>query len=381
MKQLKLILTIILFIEIQIFGQSPSMTIYPSSPITISAGASLSMSGDIEIKSDATGTGSLIDIGILSYSNATVERFYASGATSVPPDDEWHLISSPISNAYAGIYTDYYLQWYEEGLGSGTWHDIIPVTDLLTPLKGYALYVPADGMTFDYVGILNTGNIILPVSASGSDTYHWNLLGNPYPSSLIWDLVKAANISFLQTGAVYYLDQATGAYLSYNAGLGAGSPYVPPMQGFFVSISSEPNNFIVNNSMRTNLGASNYYKVDFDNLLILEAVGNNYSDNIYLRFDVNSTPEIDKEFDAFKLFTATNPYLPQLYTWGGDKLSINVLPETTKVNAGFKAGIQGEYIIRIKEVKGFENVILEDLANRRKYRFISFGLLFLLQSQ
>ena len=45
----------------------------------------------------------------------------------------------------------------------------------------------------------------------------------------------------------------------------------------------------------------------------------------------------------YKLFTATNPYLPQLYTVGGEKLSINVLPETNLVPAGFKAGVPGIY--------------------------------------
>ena len=58
----------------------------------------------------------------------------------------------------------------------------------------------------------------------------------------------------------------------------------------------------------------------------------------------------------------SNPHLPQLYTMGGDKLSINVLPQTEMVPAGFKAGVPGEYTINIKEVTGMANVILEDLV-------------------
>jgi PKD repeat protein len=343
----------------------------PATDVTIPAGLTnyptLTAAGacnDIFLGSTIAGTATLLDNSNLTVNGtATVERYYASGATwpVVPPDDEWHLISSPISNAQAGIYNSYYLQWFEEGLGLGTWHDIITVTDPMNPLQGYALYVPSDGMTFNYIGNLNTGIVTIPVSAHGLDPLHWNLLGNPYPSSLDWDLVQPLNISNMWTGAVYYLDQATGAYLSYNAGVGAGSRYVPPEQGFFVAIKAEPNVFTVNNSMRTHTGGSNYYKAEFDNLLVLEAAGNNYSDAAYLRFDATATPEVDY-FDAFKLFTSTNPYLPQLYTMGGNNLSINVLPETEMVPAGFKAGVPGEYTINIKDVTGMPNVVLEDIV-------------------
>jgi hypothetical protein len=338
----------------------------PATDVTIPAGLTnyptLTAAGacdDIFLGSTAAGTATLMDNGNLTVNGtATVERYYATGA---PTYNEWHLISAPISNAQAGIYTGNYLQWFEEGLGLGTWHDIINTTDPINPLQGYALYVPANGMTFNYVGNLNTGIVTIPVSAHGLDPLHWNLLGNPYPSSLDWDLVQPVNISNMWTGAVYYLDQATGAYLSYNAGVGAGSRYLPPEQGFFAAFIAEPNVFTVNNSMRTHTGGSNYYKADFDNLLVLEAAGNNFSDAAYLRFDETAAPEVD-HFDAFKLFTSSNPYLPQLYTIGGNNLSINVLPATLMVPAGFKAGVPGEYTISIKEVTGMPNVVLEDVV-------------------
>ncbi len=76
--------------------------------------------------------------------------------------------------------------------------------------------------------------------------------------------------------------------------------------------------FTVNNSMRTHSGSAIYCKTEFDNLLVLEAAGNDYSDIAYLRFDDGATEDIDRQFDAVKLFTATNPYLPQLYTIGGN---------------------------------------------------------------
>ena len=314
---------------------------------------------DIFIGSDASGTATLVDDGhLIVNGTATVQRYYPTGA---PTFDEWHLISAPISNAQSGIYETYYLQWYQEG--SDTWFDIVPLDDPLTSLQGFALYTPNDAMTFNYVGSLGNGSYGLPISAFGPDNWHWNLFGNPYPSALDWDLVAPVNIANMQNGAVYYLDQATGAYVSYNGGMGGGSRYVPPGQGFFITGAIDMAPFVVDNTMRTHTGGSAYYKAEFDNILELEASGEEFSNTTYLRFDESATNGIDKQFDAYKMFTATNVNLPEIYTMGeGTKLSINVLPETAMVPAGFKVGIPGEYTIGIKEVEGMANVVLEDLV-------------------
>jgi hypothetical protein len=303
-------------------------------------------------------TATLIDDGHLTVGEtATMQRYYATGGTTF---EEWHLIGAPISDARAGIYTDYYLQWFDEA--NVEWNDIELETYPLTPLQGFAFYAPVDEMTFDYEGIFGNGTYNISISASGThpDGYHWNLFGNPYPSSLDWDDVISVNGANLALNAVYYLDQSTGAYLSYSAGVGA-SRYVPPGQGFFVAGANDGAQFTVDNTMRSHTNGSTYYKSEFENLLVLEATGNGYSDAAYLRFDEGATNEIDKQFDAVKMFTVTNPQLPQLYTVGGDKLSINVLPETEMVPAGFKAGVPGIYTININEVTGMANVILEDI--------------------
>ncbi|MBN1340766.1 MAG: T9SS type A sorting domain-containing protein [Bacteroidales bacterium] len=313
---------------------------------------------DIILVSDASGTATLVDDGYLVVNgSATVQRYYPTGMTTF---DEWHLISAPVSDAQAGIYTGYYLQWYQEN--TNEWMDIIPSGDPLTALQGYAFYAPSDGMTFEYVGSLGDGTYMLPISASGPAPEHWNSFGNPFPSALDWDKAAPVNIANLQSGAVYYLDQASGAYLSYNSGMGSGSRFVPPGQGFFVSGAVDMAPFAVDNTMRTHTGGSSYYKAEFDNMLVISAEGNGYTDAAYIRFDEGATSGVDKQFDAFKIFTASNPQLPQLYTAVNNKFSINVLPHTEMLTAGFKAGVAGNYSIGISEVTGMANVILEDLA-------------------
>jgi len=328
------------------------LTNYP----TVSAAASCN---NITLGSDASTTATLVDNGNLTVNGtATVQRFYATGGTTL---EEWHLIGSPVSDETAGMYSGFYLQWYQEG--ADAWNDVVSVNDPLTSLQGFAFYAPNDGMSFNYTGTLGDGTYNMPISASGPIAYHWNLFGNPYPSSLDWDLVAPANIANLQSGAVYYLDQATGNYLSYNGGAGTGSRYVAPGQGFFVSGASDLASFTVDNSMRTHSGGSAFYKAEFDNQLVITAEGNGFSDATYLRFDEEATTGIDKQFDAFKIIGVSNPELPQLFTISGDNnLSINVLPESEAVSAGFKAGAEGTFTISATEITGIENVILEDLV-------------------
>lgn len=322
-----------------------TLTMFPGAALTVSG--SLTVNNDLIIMSDATGTASVIDNGALVVlGNTLVDRYYAV--------DKWHLISSPLGNGQAGIYQDMYLQLYDEP--SASWFDIIPPTDPLIPAQGYALWVPYM-MTTTYPGILNSGLVSVPVSAA--NPFGWNLLGNPYPSSLDWMLVAGANPAI--NGAVYYLDAASGMFVSFNGGMGGGSAYVPPMQGFFVSANTT-GVFNVDNTMRTHAGQNMYYKNDFSNMLALAVDGNGYEDVTYMRFDEEATPGFDGQYDAYKMFSWFNDEAPQIYQNAGEnQLSINVLPETEVIPVGFSAGVNGTYEISIREVKDLDYVVLEDL--------------------
>lgn len=316
--------------------------------LTLNSANTLDLSGDFYIYSDAAATGSFIDLGTFSLSGmAYIDRYYGAG--------DWHFVSSPISDGIAGMYTGMYLQYYDEP--SSSWIDIIPTGYPLVPAQGYALYV-SSSWTATYTGTPNTGNVSIPVT--NAQPFGWNLLGNPYPSALDWDLVYPANSDI--NGAIYYLDAATGNFLSYNGGMGGGSRYVPPAQGFFVSANTM-GNFAVNNAMRSHTGKDIYYKDELSYMLSLEAEGNGYEDAVYMRFDPNSTSGFDGEYDAYKMFSWDNTMLPQIYMRSneGDNLSINVLPDTDVVPVSFTSQSSGTYTLSLGEVHDFQSVLLEDL--------------------
>jgi|GEM_PF-4655437 len=303
---------------------------------------------DITFQSNAGGTATILDNGFLTIGGiATVERYYA--------EDEWHLVSSPIADAYAGMYVGMYLQKYQEPLG--TWIDIVPLNHPLQPMRGYALWIPpATTLTATYTGTLNMG--VQSYWMTASQPYGWNLLGNPYPSSIDCDMVS---IPPYMNAAVYYLDAATGNYLSYVGG-GGGGRYIPPMQGFFVSAIG-PGAITVNNAVRSHVNGSSYYKDGYSNQVVLEATGNGYSDKTYIRFSDESTAGFDRLLDAYKLFPFANNKLPQIFTMAGnDNISVNTLPAIEKMAVGFWSETSGNYTISLAENENFETLILEDLV-------------------
>ncbi len=280
---------------------------------------------------------------------ATVERSFAGN------DLDWHLISPPVSNALSGVFNDMYLQSFNET--TNTYSEIIPSSVPLNAMQGYAVYSDLANMnTVSYTGNLNTGTLNRNLTANMANG--WNLVGNPYPSALDWNAV-IPGLSGINS-SIYYLDAASGNWLTWNGTTGSGSRYAPPGQGFFVSATTAAT-LSFDNSMRTHDVFWMFYKEGVSDLLVVKAEGNGFEDKTYVHFNNGATEGFDGQFDAYKIFSEFNPQLPQVFTKaGGDKLSINELPETNSMVLGFKAGVPGLYSIGLEEASGFSTVVLED---------------------
>ncbi|MBN1339331.1 MAG: hypothetical protein JXA03_08410 [Bacteroidales bacterium] len=326
-----------------------TLTIEPASSLTVS-GDMINNAGaaGLVLQSDAGGNGSLIEY---SGAEATVQRYFSGN------DPAWHLTGSPVTGALSEVFTGMYLQEYDETTGLYT--EIIPTNVPLIPMKGYAVYSNLSAFnTVTFTGNLNTGAVTASLTAV--NPYGWNLLSNPYASSIDWD---AVTLPSGVNNAVYYLEASTGNFLSYNGGLGGGSRYIPPMQGFFVSANASAT-MVFDNTVRTHTGANNFYKSELTNYLVIKAEGNGFSDRTYIRFDAGATPDFDGQSDAYKIIAGDNDDLPQIYTQAGaENLSINVLPDQTSVNLGFEAGVSGIYTLSLDEIEDIGTVTLEDLTD------------------
>ena len=290
-----------------------------------------------------------------------------NGTVSVKPsisDGQWHLISSPIIVATANVFDGEYLQTWNEA--SATWAYITEPAAALTLVKGYSLWgIAKSNTTYTFTGTPNTGNQSIALTASGSGNFTGaNLVGNPYPSSIDWATVSGY-------GAVYYWNGT--AYLAYpeTSGYGTGSQYIPPMQGFFIVPGA--GTFSLTNANRTHSGATAFYKSTNKlpaNSIMLAASGNNYTDELFIRFDEESSENFELQNDAYKFLSSTDG-LSQLYSTNinNDMLSIDVRPACNVIQLGFQNNTNGNYSINIVEMDGMSAVSLEDTKTNTMHNF------------
>ncbi len=379
--------------------------------LTVSAGKQLTVTGitsnttgnaGLILKSDITGTSSL-----LHNSNnvpATVER-YISGAA-----EAWHFISSPISTQSisgswlpSGTYgngTGYDLYAWNEPTNcwiyklnttsTVNWNTIHPGSNFVVG-RGYLYSVQALNPTKTFTGNLNNGTFSIPISTAGTDATlkGFNLVGNPYPSSVDWTASSGWSRSDLTASDIGYdmwiWNPTAKNYGVCNSATGFGTngvtQYIAPMQGFFVQAATA-GSLGMDNNIRTHGGAGNWFKkaaidqVEVSLKIISET--DNTSDEALLLFgsQVNET-------GAAKLFshvlTAPSLYLHS----GGNEYSVRYLTDTLNnptVPVMFKPGQDGTYTISCNfKVNEFDLVTLEDrqmqysqdMKSENTYHFIA----------
>ena len=269
---------------------------------------------------------------------------------------EWHLISSPISNAVSMLFLGKYLQELNESTNSYT--DITTSAVPLTPAKGFAIF-DATGFTAQYAGPLNTSDKSFNYTKSGLPGEGYNLVGNPYPSSIDWDLVVKPGT--LNHATYRHVNASTWA--TYNDGIGtpvSTEKYIAPGQGFLVQATGNGTLTFTNAAKAHN--ATEFYKntnETISNLVRLQVTGNGYSDEAVVRFLSDATAEFDGNYDAHKLYGDVAE-AAQIYTVGSTPLAINALPQTSSVPVGVHVGVTGTFTIAATEMKDLKYVTLED---------------------
>ena len=236
----------------------------------------------------------------------------------------------------------------------------------LTAMKGFALWGDP-GFTHSYKGTLNTGSksisgLTYTAFTGFPDKSGWNLVGNPYPSSVDWDAVSGWTKTNLNN-AIYV--ENNGGWATYVSGLGAnyGTQYIAPGQGFMIRVSgSGGGSLAVNNNARVH-NATTFFKrasAGASNFVRLEVSGNGYKDEALVRFMPEATSEFDNNYDATKLFGYIDESA-QIYTLGSTPMTINSLPECNEVPLGIHAITTGSYTIAATELVDIPFVSLEDI--------------------
>ena len=259
----------------------------------------------------------------------------------------FRMMSSPVSGA---IYSDLLSELWTQGMTgadveNGTanvwifnvseqiW-TVLPnlSTASLTAGEGFLVYVYSDTdydgdddlpVTLSVTGTVNSSSATVPSSGSIADNA-WVLAGNPYASTIDWDLVTQTNV----TASAYVWDNSTSAYKSWNgSGGGLIDGLIAPYQGFWVQGTGGTGSITIETGDKSST-AGTFYKqmADSTGSMIFTITAGDYSDQAFVSFMTNGESGIDIA-DAYKLLPMTpSERVIGLSYAEGSGLAINNLP-------------------------------------------------------
>jgi hypothetical protein len=339
------------------------------------SGFEISLSDSLIINSDANGTGTYVEKNNSTLTAGGTRVYqYLSSVTTGPTGRNWY-VSSPVSAAVSSTITS------KTGNGLVSYNEVTGEWDNagnnMNPKVGYIAKSPAANTTILFEGgSLNTGTqTITNLSFANTNALKkgFNLIGNPYPSFLNWD---DAALSGVNT-SIWYRSKGTGSYLfqTYNSngriGTLGGTKYIPPMQSFWVRVTSATNSVGFNNNMRshqdqsTNAGRLKVPENETQSVLRLEIANETNHDEAVIYFNSDASDGFD-DFDSPKLFN-NNTAIPELYSIiDNERLVINGLKDSQpnkEVQLGFYSGKTTGLKIRATELSRFSEgtqIILKD---------------------
>ncbi len=356
-----------------------NLTIEPKATLTVQNGGRLTVSGDLMLESEfavASYPAALVDQtadGVTITGSKTVQM-EIRGAP-VGDNDQWHLISSPVSSFNSSdVFWNCFLRTFDESTGAYVNVGEDPAVD--TDMEGYAtMYYYGTGAPttkmLEFTGSLNTGNKSITCTKTEGQS-GWNLVGNPYPSAVDWDLVTGDNYPGGLDNTLYVVDGASvKSYKPDGAPVGDPSNIIPAMQGFFVKCITNNTDLTFKNSYRVSNQAT-FLKSDFDMHNVLAFVAENETglkDYMNVYFRENASPGFDYDWDITKFFHWSE-LSPQVYVIeDGAYFTNNAYDSQNKpesVEIGFYSGTDGAYKIGLKGTSEIDDDIALHLYDRKE---------------
>jgi hypothetical protein len=338
----------------------PSLTVNNNSGVTLQSGnhtltgtlslnsGTFNTNNGLTLISNSTGTARVAPISAGSITgNVTMQRYIDSGPTN------WRFLGSPISNGFLSDWDNDFItsgfpgsdfpsfpfvsvyRYDETALGTYSIGYTAPgnASDPLQVGEGYWVWcgdtsTGTQPFTIDLTGNINTGNITLPITytndpAQPASQDGWNMVSNPYPSSIDWD---DANWTKLRVNnAIYIWNPDNQQYASYvnGAGVNSGSRYIASSQAFWVQTNGASPSLIARENVKSTTDQAFLKSRRPDPIILVQLNGNGFQDETILRFNAQASDAFDEALDARKLFSS-HLLTPALYTeLNGETLSIN----------------------------------------------------------
>ncbi|MBL7858445.1 MAG: T9SS type A sorting domain-containing protein [Cyclobacteriaceae bacterium] len=286
------------------------------------------------------------------------------------------------SSNCSGCSTNPSLFFYEEtvitdlnGSGTADFNDgYIAFPDVenietFVPGLGYALYTRGDILTstlWDLRGIINAGNIApvtLPVSytSSGSSVDDgWNLVGNPFPSTIDWNSSNGWTKSNVD-GAIYITDNGSSTALQYATwngvtGTNGGTQYIATAQAFWVKANGSGTPVLqADENVKKPGTQTTFFRVGApENLLRITLTQGSVRDETVIHFRDDATSIFDSHADAVKFANGTFNLSSMISD--GMKLAINSLNSLgchEEIRLVVEHVLPGSYHLTFSELSSF----------------------------
>ncbi|MDF2436994.1 MAG: hypothetical protein K0Q95_1370 [Bacteroidota bacterium] len=363
-------------------------TLAVTNSVTVTAGT-LSSSGNLTLVSNASGTAriSTLASGADVSGNVTAQRYIPAGT------DGWMFLCSPVSGATLQQWDDDFITGgfpgsfyppspnpsivtYDEtvlGLYDSGYVAPSGITDAIAARKGYWAYIMGTPLTIDVTGPILKNNQTFSVSYTNDATQAasengWNLVANPYPSTIDWDAAGWTKTNV--NDAIYMYSADLDQYTSYVGGIGVngGTNLIASSQAFLVQTSGGSPVLKLNETVKDATDEQFIRTpVSPDELIRLGLTGNGYTDETVIHFNSQATDGFDRSFDARK-FLSFNTDVPAIGSMIDSVFSsVNTLPSISNelaIPVKVKVGVTGTYTIQLNNTSWMPSVsclVLEDL--------------------
>jgi hypothetical protein len=327
------------------------------------------------LKSDGSGTGSLMHIS--DNVNATIER-YVTGS-SVLTNNHYHNVAIPMNaDMTAAVFTGMYAFSFDAA--AQDWSIVGPSTsDPVYKDRGYLIYSPLSSTTISFAGQMNNGNFVASTPSGASSFVDpnyvggYNLVPNPYPSAIDWDVASGFTESNLRT-SIWLFNASSGNYGAYVRGASGGTGTngatrtIPVGQAFFVQATDAGAPALTITNVARKHGNANILKQteSMKDMLRMKSYNDSYSDELIVKFDGAASNAFDDAMDAQKLRGSAEASQIYSLTPQGTELSINNVPystQTVTIPVAFELGNSSEATFGFTGLESFESsvsIFLED---------------------
>lgn len=292
-------------------------------------------SGVFTLVSNASGTASVADLsGGGSITGSVIYQRYFDGGGDVWRNFGVAVNGATVSNITGSGFTingNDLAEYDETETTLGTVNDgwVLQSTfgANISNSQGYSMWTRAAQMTntIDFTGTLNAGNQSMTVTytSTGSSTDDgWNLVNNPFASTVGWDTFTKAGLD----GTVYVWNTSSSTYDIWNGSTGGLTDgLISSGQSFWVHATSAPSLTIKESDKSTTSSSFLRTGALTDHLVVSLSQGDKI-DKTYIHFREDATDALEGGFDGLKLSNGIFN-LSSLAT-SGESLAINSVSKT-----------------------------------------------------